>query len=81
MGKLNKAKRDDLPPSDFAGPGRTYPIPDKAHARLALSGASHAEHVGNITPAEKAKIDAKAKRKLGETGSTFGKARDKQRAG
>ncbi len=41
-----------------------YPMPDKKHARLAKSGASHAEHVGNITPTTKARIDAKADRIL-----------------
>lgn len=79
MAKLSTEHRKDLPQSDFAGPGRTFPIPDKSHARAALSGASHAEHVGNITGAEKAKIDAKAHRMLGNTSSTFGKARDGQR--
>lgn len=32
--------RRALPDSAFAGPGRSYPIPDKAHARNALSRAS-----------------------------------------
>lgn len=78
MSKLTKAERAKGP---FAGPNDTYPIPDKSHAKAALSGASHAEHVGNISKSEERRIDAKAHRKLGETGSTFGKARDKQRAG
>ena len=74
--KLSKEQRAKGP---FAGPDHTYPIPDASHARAALSGASHAEHVGNISESEKRSIDAKARRKLGETGSTFGKARDRQR--
>ena len=78
MSKLTKAERARGP---FAGPGHTYPIPDASHARAALSGASHAEHVGNISAAERKSIDAKARRKLGETGSAFGKARDRQRGG
>lgn len=78
MSKLSKSQRAKGP---FAGPHGTYPIPDASHARAALSGASHAEHVGNITASERAAIDAKARRKLGETGSKFGAARDKQRRG
>jgi hypothetical protein len=56
-----------MPASQFAGPGRSFPVPDANHARLALSGASRSEAVGNITPSQKATIDAKAKAKLGDT--------------
>ena len=67
MAKLNAAKRKAMPKSEFAGPGRSFPVNDKTHARLAKSGASRALHVGNISSAEKAKIDAKANRVLGES--------------
>jgi hypothetical protein len=40
-------------------------MPDKNHARLAKSGASHAERVGNITRGQEKRIDAKADRVLG----------------
>lgn len=50
MSKLNAAARKRLPSSDFALPGKgkgpegkgsgSYPIPDKNHARLALSRSS-----------------------------------------
>jgi hypothetical protein len=39
-----------------------FPIGDKAHARAALSRINQ----GNLSPAEKAKVRAKAKRMLGE---------------
>lgn len=66
-GELTAAKRKALAASTFGLPAtRGYPMPDKKHARLAKSGDSHALHVGNITPAEKKKIDAKANRILGE---------------
>ncbi len=66
MAKLTAEDRKDIPKSEFGLPGkRAYPMPDKSHARLAKSGASRAERAGNITPSEKAKIDAKADRKLG----------------
>ncbi|HUO89144.1 MAG TPA: hypothetical protein VMU08_08215 [Rhizomicrobium sp.] len=45
-----------------------YPMPDKKHARLAKSGASHAYHVGNISKATERRIDAKADRILGKKG-------------
>jgi len=33
MPKLTtKQRKDDLPKSKFAGPGRSYPVEDKAHA-------------------------------------------------
>lgn len=36
MAKLTEHERQDLPDGDFAGPGRTYPIHDEEHARLAV---------------------------------------------
>lgn len=65
MAQLNAARRRALPDSVFALSGKRFPIPDKTHARLAKSGASRALRVGNITPAQKKTIDAKANRKLG----------------
>lgn len=61
MSKLTKSERAKGP---FAGPGKTYPIPDASHARAALSGASHAKNVGNISAGVKASIDAKARASL-----------------
>ncbi len=67
MAKLSTTFRKKEPKSDFGLPDkRAYPMPDKKHARLAKSGASRAEHVGNISKAQEAKIDAKADRKLGK---------------
>ncbi len=40
MAKLNAAKRNALAPSTFAGPHRSYPIPDASHARNALARSS-----------------------------------------
>lgn len=64
MAKLTTKQRKKLPASDFAGPGRSFPVPDKAHAKAAKSRASAAERKGNISAATKAKIDAKADRVL-----------------
>lgn len=65
MAKLTAKARKKLPAKDFAGAGRSYPVEDKAHARAAKSRASAAENSGRISPSTKAKIDAKADRKLG----------------
>jgi hypothetical protein len=66
MSKLTTGQRDAMPKSQFALPGGRFPVNDASHARAALSGASRAESVGNITPGQKATIDAKAKAKLGD---------------
>jgi hypothetical protein len=64
MAKLSTKQRNALPKSDFAGPDRSYPVNDKAHARNAKSRASEMEHKGKLSPASKSKIDAKANRIL-----------------
>lgn len=67
MAKLKAAARNALASRVFGLPeSRGYPMPDKAHARLAKSGDSRALHVGNITRAQKKRIDAKANRILGK---------------
>lgn len=44
MAKLTAGRRDALPAKTFAGPDRSYPIPDASHARNALARASqHAD--------------------------------------
>jgi len=60
MAKLTSSKRDALPTSEFAGPGRSYPIPDRSHAANAKARASQQEKAGNLTPGQKATIDRKA---------------------
>ena len=61
MARLTAAKRRGLRTSTFAVPSRrAFPIPDKSHARAALSLIRHAK-----SPAEKAAIRGKANRMLG----------------
>jgi len=70
MAKLSTAARNALPKGAFAEPGkRAYPVQDKAHAANAKARASQAEHAGRLSPAEKAKIDAKANKVLGKRGA------------
>lgn len=40
MSQLTTKARDALPRKEFAGPDRSYPIQDKAHARNALARVS-----------------------------------------
>lgn len=66
MARLTSKERDKMPKGEFGLPGsKGYPMPDKEHARLAKSGASRAEHVGNISKSTEEKIDRKANRVLG----------------
>jgi hypothetical protein len=66
MAKLSTKKRKGMPKSEFAGPGKSFPVNDKTHARLAISGATRSERAGNISAATAAKIKARARRKLGK---------------
>lgn len=59
MAKLTAKRRNALPAATFAGPDRSYPIPDASHARNALARAAQ-----NASPALKAKIAAKVHKKF-----------------
>lgn len=65
MAVLSSADRDKMPKKDFAGPGKSFPISDPTHARMAISGATRSEHAGNISMSEEEKIKAAARAKLG----------------
>jgi hypothetical protein len=61
MAELTTKKRNALPKSKFALPEeKKYPVFDKSHAANAKSRASQQYNKGNLTLAEKKKIDAKA---------------------
>lgn len=66
MAKLTTKRRKGLPSGKFAGPDRSYPVPDKSHAANAKARATQAVDAGRMTPAQKAKIDAKANKVLGK---------------
>jgi len=66
MAKLTAKGRNKLMDSQFAGPGRSYPVEDKAHAKNAKARASEAEHKGRMSKTEECKIDSKANRVLGK---------------
>jgi len=59
MAKLSASQRNSLPSQDFALPGRKYPIENPSHARNALARVSQ-----HGTPAEKAAVRAKVRKKF-----------------
>lgn len=71
MAKLTTEDRKELPKSDFAGPGRSYPIPpgDRAHAGNAKARASQMHKRGLISDKELSKINGKADKVLGSSKS------------
>jgi hypothetical protein len=71
MAELSTEKRAKLPAKDFGLPEKArteeakkdtgnYPMPDKKHARNAKARAAQQQKKGNLTKAEKEKIDRKA---------------------
>jgi hypothetical protein len=63
--KLTASARKKIPASKFAGPGRSFPIEDKNHARAALSMVGRSEAKGNVSASAAAKIRHRAKEMLG----------------
>lgn len=66
MAVLSAKARKALPPSKFAGPHGTYPVPDKAHAINAMARAKQQLNMGHLSDAEYARIVAKAKKVIGK---------------
>lgn len=67
MAKLTPKARAKIPGKKFAGPGRSFPIEDKKHAKAAILDAPKAEKAGHITPMQVAMIDRKARKMLNKT--------------
>lgn len=66
MAKLSSSTRDKMPAKEFAGPDRSYPVPDKSHAANAKARASQAVNAGRMSKGTEAKIDARANKVLGD---------------
>lgn len=67
MAKLNAARRNTIPSSEFGLPGsRKYPMPDKSHAQNAKARATQMVKRGKLSAASAEKIRAKANRILGK---------------
>lgn len=61
MARLTTKQRNALPSSAFAGPGRSDPINDAAHARAALRLVGRQK---GLSTAERKRIKARARAKL-----------------
>lgn len=64
MAVLTTKARNALPVSTFAGPDRSYPIPDASHAANAKARAHQQLNAGNLSPSEYQTIVARANAKL-----------------
>jgi hypothetical protein len=72
MAVLTTKARKHLKPSTFGLPGKkAYPMPDRGHAANAKARATQMVAKGKLSPADAAKIRAKANHVLGETDSTY----------
>lgn len=67
MANLTPDKRAQMPQSQFAMPGKSFPMNDPLHQRLAIGGATRAFNAGNISAPTKDRIQNEAKAKLGDT--------------
>jgi hypothetical protein len=76
MARLTAEQRRGLPKSTFAGPHRSFPIPDKNHAKAALALIRHA------SPSARPKIRARAHAMLGKAngGLAFSKGNGLRRS-
>ena len=66
MAKLTAARRNKLPNSKFAGPGRSYPVPDRSHAIFAKAIAKRGLNNGTMTRGQYNHIVEKANETLGD---------------
>lgn len=60
MATLTAKQRKALPAGEFAGPDRSYPVPDASHAANAKARATQQEAKGNLTHREAVRIKARA---------------------
>lgn len=67
MAKLTTKARKKIPADKFAGPDKSYPIEDRAHAGNAKARATQMNNEGKLSDSAKAKIDAKADKVLAKT--------------
>jgi len=64
MSKLTSKERNALPASEFAGPGRSYPVNDRAHAANAKARVAQMHNKGMASAGLVARVDAAADRVL-----------------
>jgi len=66
MARLSASQRRKLKASQFAGPGRSYPVNDRNHAIAAKARAKEALDAGRMSRSQYDAIVAKADRVLGK---------------
>lgn len=71
MARLTAAQRRKLPSKSFAGPGRSFPMNDKAHIRAAVREEKFA------SPATKKKINSRARAAGVKVGGTSTRRKSK----
>lgn len=76
MAVLTAKARNDLSKAKFGLPGTgtkpaAYPMPDKNHARVALSRESEELSKGKLSPEQASMIKHKADQVLGKTDSAY----------
>lgn len=64
MAKLTTKERNNLSAKEFAGPDRSYPVPDRSHAANAKARAQQQYNKGHISLEMLHRIDAKANKVL-----------------
>lgn len=64
MAKLTSSDRKQLKPKQFAGPGRSFPVNDENHARLAIPMAKRSYNAGNISKSTEKSVIKKARAAL-----------------
>lgn len=69
---MNSSTRNSLPTSEFALPGRKYPVNDRSHAANAKARATQMENAGKLSATDKEKVDRKANAVLMQ-GTRFGR--------
>jgi hypothetical protein len=79
MAVITTKRRKKLSDKNFGLPEeRKYPMPDKAHARVAKARASQMLKAGKLTAEDKKKIDRKADKILGKKTNTKNKRKAKK---
>lgn len=64
MAKLSSEERNNLSSKEFAGPYRSYPVPDRSHAANAKARAQQQYDKGHISLSMLHSIDEKANKVL-----------------
>ena len=64
MATLTNKQRKAMPQSDYALPGKRFPVEDRTHAANAKARATQGVKAGTLSPAQKTKVDAAANKTL-----------------